>query len=95
LLEKHAEEIPPNLISALKSWDKKGVQAKISSGTVLRLGSPAILKALMKTPAKRFILEQLGPTAVIVKDGSEGKLSQALVEMGYLLEVADFNGSQV
>jgi hypothetical protein len=94
LLENHTEAIPPNILSALSRWDKQGAQARIGTGTVLRLGSPKILKALKETRADRFIIEQLGPTAVLIREGSEEKISQALVEMGYFVKVDDQTGSQ-
>ncbi|MGB2964069.1 MAG: hypothetical protein WBB69_08785 [Anaerolineales bacterium] len=86
LLKKHAEAIPPNILVALERWEKQGVQASIANKTILRLGSPAMLKSLKKSKANRFILEQLGPTAVIIKEGSEDKIAEALVELGFFLE---------
>ena len=86
--------IPPNILAALERWEKKGIQAAIANRTVLRLGSPQILKALKKTNASRYILEQVGPTTVIVKNGSEEKIKEALVELGFFLEKEDQDGSQ-
>jgi len=94
LLKAYAGVIPPNILAALERWEKQGVQATISHKTILRLGSPAVLKALKRSKASRFILEQLGPTAVIVKPGSENKIGEALVELGFFLEVDDQTGSQ-
>jgi hypothetical protein len=94
LLEKHTGQIPPNILAALERWEKAGGQASISRKTVLRLGSPAILKALKKSPAARYILEQLGPTTVVVSDGSSEKIREALVELGFFLESVDQDGSQ-
>ena len=94
LLKNNAVEIPPNIQAALERWAKQGVQASISNKTILRLGSPAVLKALKRSKASRFILEQVGPTAVIVQPGSEKKIAEALVELGFFLEVDDQTGSQ-
>jgi hypothetical protein len=94
LLEKHAGQIPPNILTALERWEKAGGQASISRKTILRLGSPAILKALKRSPAARYILEQLGPTTVVVKDGSGEKIREALVELGFFLESVDQDSSQ-
>jgi hypothetical protein len=88
------EIIPPNILAALERWEKKGAQAEIAQKTVLRVGSPQILKALKKSKASRYILEQVGPTTVIVKDGSEEKIKEALVELGLFLEMEDQEGSQ-
>lgn len=94
LIESNTESIPPNILSALERWEKTGAQASISKKTILRLGSPAILKSLKKSKANRFILDQLGPTAVIIKEGSEAKISEALVELGIFLDLDDQAGSQ-
>jgi len=94
LLKANAGVIPPNILAALERWEKQGIQASISHKTILRLGSPAVLKALKRSKASRFILEQVGPTAVIVRPGSEDKIGEALVELGFFLEVDDQTGSQ-
>jgi hypothetical protein len=94
LLKHHSEAIPPNILAALQRWDKQGIQASLAQKTVLRLGSPAVLKALKRSKANRYILEQLGPTAVIVKDGSREKIAEALVEIGFFMEVGDQTDSQ-
>lgn len=94
LLKNHAEAIPPNILAALERWEKQGAQASISKKTILRLGSPAVLKSLQKSKASRFLLEQLGPTVVIIREGSEEKIAAALVEFGIFLEIEDQTGSQ-
>ena len=94
LLKNHTEAIPPNIMAALERWYKQGIQASISQKTIMRLGSPAVLKALKKSPAERYILEQLGPTVVIIKKGSEEKIAQALVELGFFVGIEDQTGSQ-
>ena len=86
LLQAHAESIPPNITSALERWEKGGAQAVVSRNTILRLGSPEILKSLKNSKAERFILEQLGPTTVVVKDVSEEKIAEALMELGLFLD---------
>ena len=94
LLKTQTDAVPPNILAALERWEKQGVQASLGRRTILRLGSPQVLKALKKSRASRYILEELGPTAVIVKDGSEQKIAEALVELGFFLELKDQDGSQ-
>ena len=94
LLKNHTEAIPPNIMAALERWYKQGIQASISHKTIMRLGSPAVLKALKRSPAERYILEQLGPTVVIIKKGSEEKIAQALVELGFFVGIEDQTASQ-
>jgi hypothetical protein len=94
LLKNHTEAIPPNLLAALERWEKSGTQAAIEPRTILRLGSPAILKAIKKSRASRYILEQLGPTVVIIRPGSEEKVAQALMELGFFVQTKDQDLSQ-
>ncbi len=89
LLMNYAEAIPPNILAALERWEKQGVQSSIAQKTILRLGSPAVLKSLKKSKASRYILEQLGPTVVIIREGSEDKVAEALVELGFFSEIED------
>jgi len=87
LLRKHAEQVPPNLVTALERFEQHGRQARIERVLVLRLSSPEILEALRASRAARFLGDPLGPTTVIVKPGAREKVLAALVEMGYLGEI--------
>ena len=86
LLRKHADPaaIPPALVQALERWESAGTQAVVERAALLRLGSPEILAALKKSRAARYIQEELTPTAVLLRPGSEEKLLEALSELGYL-----------
>lgn len=86
LLTKHAEAVPPNLVKALQRWDQHGIQAAMEKETVLRLRSPAMLKAVKESRAERYLRETLGPTAVVIQEGSESKIAEVLVEMGFLVD---------
>ncbi|MFL7893195.1 MAG: helicase-associated domain-containing protein [Anaerolineales bacterium] len=89
LLRKHAEQVPPNLVTALDGYKEHGRQARIEQVQVLRLSSPDILEAMRASRAARFLGDPLGPTTVIVKAGAQEKVLAALVEMGYLGEILD------
>lgn len=87
LMRKHsADPISPLLVKALERWEKLDAQASLQSGTLLRLGSAEILAALRKTGAARYILEELNPTTVVIRPGSEESVINALLEIGYLTE---------
>jgi hypothetical protein len=87
LLRKHsADPISPVLMKALERWEKLDVQASLQSGTLLRLGSAEILAALRKSSTNRYILEELNPTTVLIRPGSEESVINALLEIGYLTE---------
>jgi len=90
LLRHHAKNVPPNLAKALERWEGKGSEVSIRRPWVLSLKDPDLMKALRTSKASRYLGESLGPTAVIVKDGSQEKILALLAEMGYLGEVEDF-----
>jgi len=87
LLHRHADAIPPNIVTALNPWETRGSDAQIQKSMILRAGSPEILQALRKSRAARFLDEPLGPAAIIVKPGAGEKVLAALVEMGYFGEL--------
>ncbi|MBW8012085.1 MAG: hypothetical protein FVQ83_12740 [Chloroflexi bacterium] len=88
LLQRHSKDpLPPNILQALKRWDKHGSQARLENVLVLRLKSPKIMEALRASKASRFLGDPIGPTTVVVKTGAWEKVLDALAEMGYLGEV--------
>jgi hypothetical protein len=89
LLDKHAEHVPPNLVTALERFEQQGRQARMEQVLVLRLTSPEILDELRASRAARFLDDPLGPTTIIVKPGAREKVLAALVEMGYLGEIVE------
>ncbi len=87
LLTKNAEAgIPPSLVKAIKGWEKLGAQSRIEQELVLRVSQPEILDRLRKSKGNRFLGEALGPTAVILKPGTQSKVWEMLAELGYLVE---------
>ncbi len=78
--------IPPILVKALKRWESRGVEAKVETATVLKVSRPEILGELRKSKAGRFLGEPLGPTAITIKPGAQGKVLAVLAEMGLLAE---------
>lgn len=90
LLKSHASTpIAPNLLQALKRWEKQGTQAKMSEMIVLRLSSAAMLKALRASRAARYLGDPLGPNAIEVKAGARAQVLRVLTELGYLGECRD------
>jgi hypothetical protein len=87
LLRRHADVIPPNIITALERWDEHGTEVRLQDVTILRLGSPQILQTLRSSRAARFLGDPLGPATIIVKPGAGEKVLAFLAEMGYFGEV--------
>jgi hypothetical protein len=87
LLAKHAAGgIPPVLVKALKRWDANGTEARVQTQVVLRVSRPEVLEEMRKSKAARFLGEMLGPTTVVIKNGTQSKVLAALAELGLLAE---------
>ncbi len=85
LLRRHGSTpLPPTFIQALERWDQVGVQARLQEATLLRVDSPAILEALRKSRASRWLGEILSPTIIVIKPGAADAIRRVLLEMGYL-----------
>ncbi len=84
LLKKHAAPVPPNILTALKRWEKHGTEIQVGELVVLHLRSPQILDSLRKSKAARFLGDPLGPSAISIKPGAEEKVLAALLELGYM-----------
>lgn len=78
--------IPPVLVKALKGWEANGTEARVQTRVVLRVSRPEILEELRRSKAARFLGELLGPTTVVLKDGTQSKVLAALAELGLLAE---------
>jgi len=87
LLAKYAAGgIPPVLVKALKRWEVNGTEARVQTQVVLRVSKPEVLEEMRKSKAARFLGEILGPTSVVIKDGTQSKVLAALAELGFLAE---------
>ncbi len=87
LLAKYSSGgIPPVLVKALKRWEANGTEARVQTQVVLRVSRPDVLDELRKSKAARFLGELLGPTTVVLKDGTQSKVLAALAELGLLAE---------
>jgi hypothetical protein len=87
LLAKYSSGgIPPVLVKALKRWEANGTEARVQTQVVLRVSRPEVLEELRKSKAARFLGELLGPTTVVLKEGTQSKVLAALAELGLLAE---------
>jgi len=87
LLARYADAgIPPALVKALKRWQVNGTEARVQNPVILRVSRPEVLEEMRKSKAGRFLGEMLSPTVVIVKEGAQAKVIEALLELGLLAE---------
>lgn len=90
LLQKSAEPpLPPGILNAMHHWEKAGSTAHLQSAMLIQLESPAVLKKLQASRAGRYISEVINPTTCLIRPGGKDFVRDALVELGYLLEIAD------
>ena len=76
--------IPPTFYKAITQWKQFHLQAKFETGVLLKVTDASILDELEKSSAKRFLLERVNPTMMLVKPGGEKVIQHTLMEIGYL-----------
>ena len=88
LLRRHidADAFPPSLGLALDRWETSGTQAAVEQAVLLRAASPQVIEALKKTRAARYIQEEISPTILLLRPGTQDKVIEALIETGFLCE---------
>jgi hypothetical protein len=85
LLKKYASgEIPLSLRRALDHWDRFGSQVDIFSTTLLQVEREEIMKALLTSDARRYIVQQLDEKTAIVQGTAAEQIRDALLQLGYL-----------
>lgn len=88
LLRTYSTNPPsPAFTRALTRWEEQGPQAGIEPALLLQTSSPEILQQIMRSPAARHLVGQVGPTAAIIQAGAGDKLTAALLDLGYLADV--------
>jgi hypothetical protein len=88
LLKKSAKlPIPPSILQALQRWDQFHLQVNFENSIILRVTETTILDQLEKSRAKRFILERISPTIILIKPGGENVVQQTITDLGYLCQI--------
>jgi hypothetical protein len=79
---------PAGLRRAIARWTEKGVEGRLQSVVVLRVGEAGILETLRSNPKTRdFLGEALGELAVVVRQNDWEAFRQAVAQLGLLLDV--------
>jgi len=89
LLQKYAQVVPPAVLQALERWETHGTQAFIRPMMVLQVRDPALLEALRRSRAARFLGPVLGPTAVAVRAEAAPQVLAVLAELGYFGKIEE------
>jgi len=81
------DRVPESILRLLAQWEQTGdADVWMSHAVILRTTAPEALQAILETPElRRFLGAQLGPTAVIVREGQEQALADALQQHGILV----------
>ena len=79
--------IPAPVVKALKRWEKNGSETRLEVQSIIRVSRPEVLEELRRSPAARFLGENLGSVTAIVKGGARLKIQAALMELGLIAEV--------
>jgi len=88
VLNKYASKpIPLNILQALERWAHNGVEVHIKQPVVLFVNSEDIIIELSKTAHKRFLIERLNSTSVIIMRQGIPYIRAWLLDQGYFLDV--------
>lgn len=80
--------VPASVRRGITRWAERGVEGRLQSVVVLRVGDPTILETLRTNPKTRdFLTESLGELAVVVRAGQWEAFRQAVAALGLLLDV--------
>jgi len=80
--------VPTSVRRGITRWAEHGVEGRLQSVVVLRVGDAVILETLRTNPKTRdFITEALGELAVVVRAGQWEAFRQAVAGLGLLLDV--------
>jgi hypothetical protein len=83
------EELSLTLKRALARWARHGAEVHLEPGLLLRVADPEVLQQLVAAPTtRRFVREVLGPQTALVGAKDWPRLVRALVEAGFLPDVA-------
>jgi|DewCreStandDraft_4_1066084.scaffolds.fasta_scaffold00047_4 hypothetical protein len=87
LLQRHAENLPPNLVHALRRWEQHATEIHLQRLSILRVRSPEILEQIKKSRCSKYLQQILNPTMAVIASGQEKKLAEQLLTLGYLIEI--------
>jgi hypothetical protein len=80
--------VPRFVEAALTRWDVRGAEVRLERVVLLRISSEELMAQVASSPrARRFIREQVGPTAALVREQDWPRLVAALGEMGLLTDI--------
>lgn len=94
LLQRHAENLPPTLIHALRRWGLHSTEIHLQRLSILRVRSPKILEQIRKSRCSKYLKQILNPTTAVVVAGQERQLAEQLLTLGYLAEIESFSNGE-
>lgn len=82
------DNVPKSVERGVVRWSERGVEGRLETAVVLRVGDAAILDTLRNNPKTRdFIGESLGDFAVTIRRESWEEFRAATAQLGLLLDV--------
>ena len=80
--------VPPSVRRGITRWAEMGVEGRLQSVVVLRVGNAGILETLRANPKTRdYIAESLGDLVVVIRKGEWEDFRQAVSQLGLLLDI--------
>jgi len=80
--------VPASVRRGITRWAERGIEGRLQTVVILRVGDVGILETLRANPKTRdFIAEALGDLAVVIRAGEWEAFRQAVAGLGLLLDV--------
>jgi hypothetical protein len=79
-------QVPKNVVSALRNWDKRRGQIRVRRALLLQVESEPIMEELITSPQTRaYLREIISPKAAIISREDWPKLLDELRKLGYVI----------
>lgn len=83
-LHRHGQALPRWMRQALVRWEQ-GHWARVERAWILEVPEPQALEALLRSPAGSAVVRVLSPTVALVRAGTQKRVHQELLRLGYLV----------
>lgn len=81
-------KLPPNVVSALQSWDKRRARVRLRRALLLQVESESVMEELSASPQIReYLREMISPKTAIVAQEDWPALLDELRKLGYSPQV--------
>jgi len=88
ILKKYGRPpIPDNIFKAIDRWGKGGSKIMIQNHMIVRFAKASTVEKINTLPMKKYIVELLNPTTIIINEQDITRFENALIEQGLFVDI--------